>query len=74
MSVYLKADTVPDAWTQIMGYLLRQQHGKCFRDCHTVEKWLRTLLQDPSPDAALIRQRAVPLIEQDPTRMPGPPH
>jgi hypothetical protein len=28
------------------------------------------LLQDPPPDAALIRQRAMPLIEQYPTRMP----
>lgn len=36
MSVYLKADTVPDAWTQIMGYLLRQQHGKCFHLVTTI--------------------------------------
>jgi menaquinone-9 beta-reductase len=47
-----------------------EQHGKYFRVCQTVEGWLRRLLQDPSPDAALIRQRAMPLIEQDPTRIP----
>jgi hypothetical protein len=29
-----------------------------------------SLFQDPSPEAALIRQRAMPLIEQDPTPMP----
>ena len=36
MSVYLKAHTVPDAWTQIMGYLLEQPHGKCFHLVTTI--------------------------------------
>lgn len=41
-----------------------------FRACHTVEGWLRTLFQDPSPEAAALRAKAMPLIAQDPTRVP----
>jgi 2-polyprenyl-6-methoxyphenol hydroxylase-like FAD-dependent oxidoreductase len=47
-----------------------EQHGRYFHDCHTVEGWLRTLFQDPSPSASAIRQKAMPLIAQDPTRIP----
>jgi menaquinone-9 beta-reductase len=46
------------------------QRRKYFRTCHTVESWLRTLLLDPSPDAAALRAKAMPLIAQDPTRVP----
>jgi hypothetical protein len=35
-----------------------------------VEGWFRTLLQDPSPEAAALRMRAMPLIAEDPTRVP----
>ena len=41
-----------------------------FRTCHTVESWLRTLLLDPSPEAAASPARAMPLIAQDPSRVP----
>jgi 2-polyprenyl-6-methoxyphenol hydroxylase-like FAD-dependent oxidoreductase len=41
-----------------------------FRTCHTVEGWLRTLFQDPSPEATALRAKAMPLIAQDPTRVP----
>jgi menaquinone-9 beta-reductase len=41
-----------------------------FRTCHTVEGWIRTLFQDPSPEAAVLRAKAMPLIAQDPTRVP----
>jgi 2-polyprenyl-6-methoxyphenol hydroxylase-like FAD-dependent oxidoreductase len=41
-----------------------------FRTCHTVEGWLRTLFLDPSSDAAALRAKAMPLIAQDPTRVP----
>jgi 2-polyprenyl-6-methoxyphenol hydroxylase-like FAD-dependent oxidoreductase len=43
---------------------------KYFRPCHTVEGWSRTLFQDPSPEAATLRARAMPLIAQDPSRVP----
>jgi len=52
------------------GHRYAEQHGEYFKNCHTVEGWLRTLFQDPSPAAAAARQRAMPLIGQDPTRVP----
>lgn len=41
-----------------------------FRACHTVEGWMRTLFQDPSRESAALRARAMPLIAEDPTRVP----
>lgn len=47
-----------------------QQHHRYFTACHTVEGWQRTLFQEPSPYAAALRAKAMPLIAQDPTRVP----
>ena len=47
-----------------------EQHQRYFRACHTVEGWSRTIFQDPSPEAAALRARAMPLIAEDPTRVP----
>lgn len=47
-----------------------EQRRVYFRTCHTVEGWLRTLFLDPSPEAAALRAKAMPLIAQDPTRVP----
>jgi 2-polyprenyl-6-methoxyphenol hydroxylase-like FAD-dependent oxidoreductase len=47
-----------------------EQHSRYCSACYTVEGWLRTLFQDPSPKAAALRQKAMPLIAQDPTRVP----
>jgi 2-polyprenyl-6-methoxyphenol hydroxylase-like FAD-dependent oxidoreductase len=47
-----------------------EQHQRNFQACHAVERWLRTLFQDPSPEAAALRARAMPLIAEDPTRVP----
>ena len=52
------------------GHQYAKQHGEYFHNCRTVEGWLRDLFQDPSPKAAAIRERAMPLIAQDPTRVP----
>ena len=41
-----------------------------FHACHTVEGWMRTIFQDPSPEAAAVRARAMPLIAEDATRVP----
>jgi menaquinone-9 beta-reductase len=46
------------------------QRREYFRTCHTVEGWLRTLFQDPSPEAGALRAKAMPLIAEDPTRVP----
>lgn len=47
-----------------------EQHQRSFHACHVVEGWLRTLLQDPSPESAALRARALPLLAEDPTRVP----
>ncbi|HYY72869.1 MAG TPA: NAD(P)/FAD-dependent oxidoreductase [Candidatus Bathyarchaeia archaeon] len=47
-----------------------EQHRQYCNACYAIEGWLRTLFQDPSPEAAALRQRAMPLIAQDPTRVP----
>ena len=38
--------------------------------CCTVEGWIRTLFQDPSSQSAALREKAMPLIAQDPSRVP----
>ncbi len=38
--------------------------------CCTVEGWFRTLFQDPSAQSTALRERAMPLIAQDPSRVP----
>jgi 2-polyprenyl-6-methoxyphenol hydroxylase-like FAD-dependent oxidoreductase len=52
------------------GHRYAEQHQKSFRTCHTVEGWVRALFQDPSPKAAELRMRTLPLIAEDPTRVP----
>jgi 2-polyprenyl-6-methoxyphenol hydroxylase-like FAD-dependent oxidoreductase len=52
------------------GHRYAEQHQRSFRACHMVEGWVRTLFQDPSPEAAALRARAMPRIAEDPTRVP----
>jgi 2-polyprenyl-6-methoxyphenol hydroxylase-like FAD-dependent oxidoreductase len=52
------------------GHRYAGQHQRSFHACHVVEGWLRTLFQDPSPEAAGLRTRTMPLIAEDPTRVP----
>ena len=52
------------------GHRYAEQHQRSFHACHLVEGWVRTLFQDPSPEAAALRTRAMPLIAEDPTRVP----
>jgi 2-polyprenyl-6-methoxyphenol hydroxylase-like FAD-dependent oxidoreductase len=54
----------------VAGNQYAEQHGRYFHHCHTVEGWLRTVFQDPSATASAIRQKAMPLIAEDPTRVP----
>jgi menaquinone-9 beta-reductase len=46
------------------------KHQRDFHACHKVEGWYRTLLQDPSMESAALRAKAMPLIAEDPTRIP----
>jgi 2-polyprenyl-6-methoxyphenol hydroxylase-like FAD-dependent oxidoreductase len=52
------------------GHRYAEQHQRSFHACHAVEGWVRTLFQDPSPESAALRARAMPLIAEDPTRVP----
>jgi 2-polyprenyl-6-methoxyphenol hydroxylase-like FAD-dependent oxidoreductase len=54
----------------VAGNHYAEQHQRSFRACHVVEGWFRTLFQDPSPEAAALRAKAMPLIAADPTRAP----
>jgi 2-polyprenyl-6-methoxyphenol hydroxylase-like FAD-dependent oxidoreductase len=55
---------------QAAGHHYAEQHQRSFHACHMVEGWVRTLFQDPSPEAAALRARALPLIAEDPNRVP----
>ena len=55
---------------EVAGRRYAEQHRRSFHACHEVEGWMRTLFQDPSPEAAELRTRAMPLIAEDPTRVP----
>ncbi|MGH8094437.1 MAG: FAD-dependent oxidoreductase, partial [Chthoniobacterales bacterium] len=52
------------------GHSYAEQHDTYFHRCHKACVMLRTVFQEQTPEAALIRQRAMPLIAEDPTRVP----
>ena len=52
------------------GHAYAVEHDSYFHRCHKAVQMLRTVFQEQSPEAALIRQRALPLIQEDPTRVP----
>jgi len=52
------------------GHRYAEQHQQSFHACHMVEGWFRTLFQDPSPEGAALRTKAMPLIAEDPKRVP----
>lgn len=56
-------------WDQA-GHRYADQHGAYFHNCHTATVWFRQVFQEQSPQAALRRQRALPLIAEDLTRVP----
>ncbi len=56
-------------WDQA-GHRYAEQHDVYFHNCHTATVWFRQVFQEQSPEAALRRQRALPLIAEDLTRVP----
>ncbi len=52
------------------GHRYADQFQRNFHACHTVEGWFRTLFQDPSPESAALRAKALPQITEDPSRVP----
>jgi 2-polyprenyl-6-methoxyphenol hydroxylase-like FAD-dependent oxidoreductase len=47
-----------------------RRHDEYFQNTRKVCGWLRTLFQDPGPQAQAFRQRAMPKIAEDPSRVP----
>ncbi len=56
-------------WDQA-GHHYARKHDSYFHNTHKVCGWLRTLFQDPGPEAQALRQRAMPKIAEDLTRVP----
>jgi 2-polyprenyl-6-methoxyphenol hydroxylase-like FAD-dependent oxidoreductase len=52
------------------GHRYAEQHDTYYQRCRTVAGWLRAIFQEQSADAAVRRQRTLPLIAEDPTRVP----
>ncbi|MGA9186937.1 MAG: NAD(P)/FAD-dependent oxidoreductase [Candidatus Acidiferrales bacterium] len=55
---------------EVAGHHYADQHQRSFRACHTIEGWFRNIFQDPSPESAALRAKIMPLIAEDPTRVP----
>jgi 2-polyprenyl-6-methoxyphenol hydroxylase-like FAD-dependent oxidoreductase len=66
----LRDELTKDSDWEAAGHRYADEHQRYFHACHTVQGWYRTLFQDPSPDSAAMRTRALPLIAEDPTRVP----
>jgi menaquinone-9 beta-reductase len=52
------------------GHSYAQQHDRYFNNTHTVCCWLRSLFQAQGPEADARRQKAMPKIAEDLTRVP----
>jgi 2-polyprenyl-6-methoxyphenol hydroxylase-like FAD-dependent oxidoreductase len=56
-------------WDQA-GHRYAEQHDAYFQRCHRVTVWFRNVFQEQGPEADARRQRALPLIMQDISRVP----
>jgi menaquinone-9 beta-reductase len=52
------------------GHEFARRHDVYYNTVHKVCGWLRTLLQEQSPEAQALRERAMPRIAEDPSRVP----
>ncbi len=52
------------------GHAYASEHDAYFAICHTAGVWQRQVFQEQTPEARLRRQKAMPLIAEDPTRVP----
>jgi 2-polyprenyl-6-methoxyphenol hydroxylase-like FAD-dependent oxidoreductase len=52
------------------GHHYAKQHDRYFHNIRTVCCWLRSVLQEQGPAADARRQKAMPKIAEDPTRIP----
>ena len=61
----LSHETWPEA-----GHAYAKEHDRHYGVMHTVDNWLSQMLFALGPGGEARRARALPLIAQDPTRMP----
>jgi 2-polyprenyl-6-methoxyphenol hydroxylase-like FAD-dependent oxidoreductase len=66
----LRDELISNSNWDAAGHRYADQHQRSFLACHTVEGWYRAVFQDPSPESAALRAKAMPLIAEDPTRVP----
>ena len=59
----------PADWDRA-GHAYASEHDDYFARCHTATVWQRQVFQEQTPEARLRRQKAMPLIAEDPTRVP----
>ena len=52
------------------GHRYAERHDHYFQRCRTAAGWFRAVFQEQGAEAATRRQRAMPLIAQDPMRVP----
>jgi len=50
-----------------------EEHDRGYTACHTCDNWYTGLLLEIGPDADARRSRALPVIAEDPTRIPDTP-
>ncbi len=58
-----------DDW-DAAGHAYAQAHDRSFGTIHTADDWLTQFFYETGPEADARRERAFPLIAQDPTRVP----
>jgi 2-polyprenyl-6-methoxyphenol hydroxylase-like FAD-dependent oxidoreductase len=54
----------------VAGNAYAAEHDCYFRNCHNVTVWFRQVFQEQTPEAKLRRQRALPRIVEDASRVP----
>jgi len=66
----LRDHLLHDADWDRAGHGYAAEHDEYFERCHTAVGWLRQVFQEQTPEARARRQKAMPLIAQDPMRVP----
>ena len=56
----LRGELTDNSDWEAAGHRYAEQHQRSFHACRVVERWLLTLFQDPSPEAAALRARDTP--------------
>ncbi len=66
----LRDELTSNSEWNVAGRHYAELHRLSFHACHEVEGWMRTLFQDPSPESTGLRAKIMPMIAEDPTRVP----